>query len=69
MRITGLGETIAMYLPNKICCAINYQTFDNFLFLFLFLFSDIWPSSGSSSSSPVFPDSHFQREKFEGLNE
>lgn len=39
MRITGLGETIAMYLPNKICCAINYQTFDNFLFLFLFIFS------------------------------
>lgn len=54
MRITGLGETIA----------INYQTFDNFLFLYR-TFGPLL----DSSSSPVFPDSHFQREKFEGLNE
>lgn len=41
MRITGLDETIAINVI-KICCAINYQTFDNFLFLFLFLLSYIW---------------------------
>lgn len=68
MRITGLGETIAINVI-KICCAINYQTFDNFLFLFLLprTFGPLLVLL--SSSSPVFPESHFQREKFEGLNE
>lgn len=65
MRITGLGETIAINVI-KICCAINYKHL--IIFCFFFFFSDIWLPLLVSSSS-VFPDSYFQREKFEGLNE